>query len=188
MDDDSFVAWSLLCPKIASVDPPWGFVYMGMPDMVNRTDWWFNNTETWFFSAASLPSFSASEFTMVDTCSKLPTSQNHSHEAWNYEPSYRIYLQGISVCKHTCIYTHYRRLSLFCGCWTRVDFLFSICFKLTMKLLNLSQGESQLRPMGELAVQLLSVSHGRWSGLHHWKRLSWGDSKVDGTSDVLEWG
>jgi len=47
VDDDSFVAWSLLCPKITSVDPPWEFVYMGMPDMVNRTDWWFNNTETW---------------------------------------------------------------------------------------------------------------------------------------------
>ena len=176
MDDDSFVAWSLLCPKIASVDPPWGFVYMGMPDMVNRTDWWFNNTETWFFSAASLPSFSASEFTMVDTCSKLPTSQKHSHEAMRPEITslatgyiYKVYLY---VNVHVYIYIHYRRLSLFCGCWTHVDFLFPICFKLTMKLLNLSQGESQLRPMGELALQLLSVSHGRWSGLHHWKRLS----------------
>lgn len=46
VDDDSFVAWSLLCPKIASVHAPFGFLYMGMPDMVNRTDWWFNNTES----------------------------------------------------------------------------------------------------------------------------------------------
>lgn len=58
VDDDSFVAWSLLCPKITSVDPPWGFVYMGMPDMVNRTDWWFNNTETWLKFCCIPTSFS----------------------------------------------------------------------------------------------------------------------------------
>ena len=39
------MAWSHLCPKIESLDDPTGLLYMGMPDMVNRTDWWFNNTE-----------------------------------------------------------------------------------------------------------------------------------------------
>ena len=44
VDDDSFVAWSRLCAKLQDLDGPRGFLYMGMPDMVNRTDWWFNNT------------------------------------------------------------------------------------------------------------------------------------------------
>ena len=30
-------------------------IYMGMPDMVNRTDWWFNNTEPWPSSSLFLP-------------------------------------------------------------------------------------------------------------------------------------
>eukprot|EP00913_Durusdinium_trenchii_P028761 g26973.t1 len=38
VDDDSFVAWSHLCPKIESLDDPTGLLYMGMPDMVNQLE------------------------------------------------------------------------------------------------------------------------------------------------------
>ncbi|OLP91107.1 putative beta-1,3-galactosyltransferase 20 [Symbiodinium microadriaticum] len=45
VDDDAFVAWSRLCPRLHQISPK-SHAYAGVPDIVNRTDWWFNNTES----------------------------------------------------------------------------------------------------------------------------------------------
>ncbi|CAJ1340312.1 unnamed protein product, partial [Effrenium voratum] len=44
VDDDSFVAWSRLCGHLTGLGPPVDFLYAGVPDMVNRSDWWFNSS------------------------------------------------------------------------------------------------------------------------------------------------